>query len=102
MRKHEMDLNTWGETTPPPCEVHRCANFIRCGLNGLACQSFAAYVKSGVCLSPTEPTAAIFDRLEIPLAPHLAARTSPRKTGQQETAPAARAATYRLRKITDG
>jgi len=89
VRKHEMDLDALGEITPPPCEVHRCADFVRCGLNGLACQSFAAYVKSGVCLSPTEPTAAIFDCLEIPLAPHLAARTSPRKTGQQETAPAA-------------
>jgi hypothetical protein len=65
------------EVPPPPCEVHHCKNFVACGLRGLACTAYAEYVKRGTAPAPTTPTAAIFDKLGIPLAAHLAQRKRP-------------------------
>lgn len=77
-RKHDMNLDAWGETPDPPCEVHKCKDFVRCGKLGLACSAFAAYVKNGSVHQPSEPTARKFDELNIPLAPHLAQKNRPR------------------------
>lgn len=78
LRKHDQELVNWSAATPPPCEVHKCASFVKCGMLGLACQSFAQYVERGQCFPPTEPTAALFDKLDIPLAPHLAQKNRPK------------------------
>lgn len=71
LRKHDMDLELWGETPAPPCEEHKCSDFVRCGVLGLACHSFAEYVRTGKVYPPSTPTARIFDELNMPLAPHL-------------------------------
>ena len=49
------------EIPPPPCEVHRCSNKVRCKNELVACRSFLEFLNTGYNLgSPTYPTRQIY------------------------------------------